>query len=163
LERPCAECGFDAAGFEVVDVGAMIRANAAAFAQMLCGDADALRQRPQPTTWSPLEYGAHVRDVYVLFRERLSLMLELDDPLFANWDQDATAVEQRYHEQEPADVSAALVVGARELADAFDAVVDEQWQRTGRRSDGSVFTVATFARYLIHDPVHHLHDVTSPR
>jgi len=30
----------------------------------------------------------------------------------------------------------------------------------GRRSDGAVFTVASFARYMVHDPVHHLYDVT---
>ena len=28
-------------------------------------------------------------------------MLDHDDPLFANWDQDATAVAERYHEQDP--------------------------------------------------------------
>ena len=38
-----------------------------------------------------------------------------------------------------------------------------QWQRTGRRSDGASFTVETFARYFIHDPVHHLYDVTGQR
>ena len=36
-------------------------------------------------------------------------------------------------------------------------------QRTGRRSDGAHFTVETFARYFIHDPVHHLYDVTRAR
>ena len=35
----------------------------------------------------------------------------------------------------------------------------DQWQRTGSRSDGAAFTVATFARYFVHDPVHHLDDV----
>jgi hypothetical protein len=33
------------------------------------------------------------------------------------------------------------------------------WSRTGARSDGARFTVDSFARYMIHDPVHHLHDV----
>jgi hypothetical protein len=40
-------------------------------------------------------------------------------------------------------------------------VAEEQWLRTGTRSDGARFTVESFARYLIHDPVHHLHDVTT--
>jgi len=161
LDSVCAECGFDSASFAVTEVGGMIRENAAAFAVVLAGDAALLRARPDPATWSALEYGAHVRDVYRLFRERLALMLDEDDPLFANWDQDATAVEERYAEQDPGDVSAELVVAAELLADAFDAVAGEQWHRQGRRSDGSVFTVDTFARYLIHDPVHHLHDVTA--
>ena len=86
-------------------------------------------------------------------------MLDEHDPLFANWDQDATAVDAKYADQDPDVVSTQLVVAAERLADAFDSVVGEQWQRPGRRSDGSVFTVDTFARYLIHDPVHHLRDV----
>ena len=28
----------------------------------------------------------------------------------------------------------------------------------GRRSDGAAFRIDTFSRYLIHDPIHHLHD-----
>ncbi|MDQ1586542.1 MAG: hypothetical protein QOH80_1907, partial [Actinomycetota bacterium] len=46
------------------------------------------------------------------------------------------------------------------LADRFATVTGSQWQRTGARDDGSRFTIATFARYLVHDPLHHLYDVT---
>ena len=49
---------------------------------------------------------------------------------------------------------------AARLADSFDRVGRDEWDRTGFRSDGAAFTVATFARYLVHDPIHHLHDVT---
>ena len=35
-----------------------------------------------------------------------------------------------------------------------------QWDRPGRRSNGSVFTVDTLARYHLHDVEHHLHDVS---
>jgi hypothetical protein len=42
-------------------------------------------------------------------------------------------------------------------------VSGDQWQRTGRRSDGACFTVESFARYLVHDAVHHLYDVTGAR
>ena len=45
------------------------------------------------------------------------------------------------------------------LADRFDLVEGDQWERTGVRSDGAEFTVASFAMYFIHDPIHHLHDV----
>jgi hypothetical protein len=162
LDTPCPECGFTASAFAVGEVGSMIRSNAADFAIVLASPAVELRQRPDPATWSPLEYGAHVRDVYRLFRERLALMLGEDDPLFANWDQDATAVAERYGEQDPSVVATELVAAAAVLADAFDAIDSEQWLRPGRRSDGSAFTVDSFARYLIHDPVHHLHDVTAP-
>ena len=110
--------------------------------------------------WSPLEYACHVRDVFRLYDERLRLMLAETDPLFPNWDQDETAVAQRYAEQDPAGVASQLATAAETLASHFDEVREEQWQRRGRRSDGARFTVASFARYFIHDPVHHLYDVT---
>jgi hypothetical protein len=57
-------------------------------------------------------------------------------------------------------VAAQLGAAASDLAAAFEHVEGAQWDRPGRRSDGASFTVASFARYLIHDPVHHLYDVT---
>jgi DinB superfamily len=161
LERPCPECGFDTSGFVVEAVPGMILANAAAWQEPLAGDE--ARTRPEPGKWSPLEYGCHVRDVFRLFDQRLELMLSQDDPLFPNWDQDRTAVADRYAEQDPAEVAAALRQAALAIAGRFEGVTGGQWQRTGSRGDGARFTVATFARYLMHDPVHHLYDVTGGR
>jgi hypothetical protein len=159
LQRPCPECGFDAATFEVSRTAATLRENAETWARLL-GDGDAaLRRRPDPATWSELEYACHVRDVFRIFDARLVRMLTEDDPSYANWDQDATAVAARYGEQDPAAVAVELLAAAEALADRFGGVAGEQWARTGRRSDGARFTVASLARYLVHDPVHHLHDV----
>ncbi len=69
----------------------------------------------------------------------------------------------RYAEQHPARVAAELGESARLIADHFQGVTGGQRQRTGSRSDGARFTVETFARYFIHDPIHHLHDVTGRR
>jgi hypothetical protein len=161
LETACPECGFEAGELEVAEVGSVIRRNAAEFAEVLSGPADVLRERRDPVTWSPLEYGAHVRDVYRLYLERLTMMLAEDDPLYPNWDQDETAVADNYGAQDPAVVAGELVDAAEALAAAFDDVHGSQWARPGRRGDGATFTVETFARYLIHDPIHHLHDVRS--
>lgn len=156
LEKPCPECGFDASTFEATDVPAILRENAAAWPAVL--ERADVRVRPDEATWSPLEYSAHVRDVFRLYEYRLGLMQEQDDPLFPNWDQDATAVEEKYNEQVPAVVADELVAAGASLADALDAVTD--WSRPGRRSDGVSFTIETFAKYFIHDPIHHLYDVT---
>lgn len=157
LGRPCPECGFDAQSFAREEVGAMIRANASAWRELLVARPD-VRDRPRPDTWSPLEYGCHVRDVFRVYAGRLNLMLTLDDPLYENWDQDATAVEECYAEQDPAVVARELGQAAARLAEAFDAVHGDRWERTGNRTDGARFTVESFARYFIHDPIHHLHD-----
>ena len=90
---------------------------------------------------------------------RLGLMLDTVDPEFENWDQDVTAVEERYGEQDPATVAAELIEAGERCAARWETVGDDDWQRRGFRSDGSVFTVESFAKYFLHDPVHHLHDV----
>ena len=101
--------------------------------------------------------------MFRLYDQRLELMLSQDDPLFPNWDQDETAVADRYGEQDPAEVAAALRQAAFAIAGRFEGVAGDQWRRTGTRSDGARFTVETFARYFVHDPVHHLYDVTGQR
>ena len=158
LERECPECGFDSSGIALADIAELLRDNVAEWPAVL--SRDDVRVRPNDSTWSPLEYSAHVRDVFRIFHTRLDLMLAEDDPAFENWDQDATAVADRYSEQDPATVEAELVEAGLALADAFRRVPVGAAGRTGRRSDGSRFTVETLGRYLLHDPVHHLWDVT---
>jgi len=160
LDRPCPECGFDATAIERTRIGALIRRTATSWREALA-DGD-VRRRPAPTTWSVLEYGAHCRDVYLVFGERLHLMLAEDDPQFANWDQDATALQMRYWDSDPDEVAAELGLASATAADGFDSVSGEQWARTGRRSNGSVFTVETLGQYFLHDLMHHLYDVGRP-
>jgi hypothetical protein len=162
LERPCAECGLDTRGVRPEAVAGMVRRNAGQWQDVLAGPDDP-RRRPSPGTWSALEYGCHVRDVLRLYDERLVLMLTQDGPHYPNWDQDATAVAGRYGEQDPAVVATELAAAAGQIAARFEGLSGDQWERTGYRSDGAAFTVATFARYFIHDPVHHLYDVTGIR
>jgi len=158
LARQCPDCGFDASAMGRTEIGTLVEAVVATFTAALAGPG--ARERPVPAVWSPLEYGCHVRDVCELFDERLRLMLTSDDPLFANWDQDETALARRYWQQQPAVVAREFAAAASGIAASFASVAGDQWDRPGRRSGGSVFTVDTFARYFVHDLVHHAHDVT---
>ena len=157
LERPCPECGYVAALLDPTAVGAAVRDSLPRWQEALARP-DA-RTRPRPDTWSALEYAAHVRDVFRIFDHRLALMLEEDDPMFPNWDQDATALAERYSEQDPARVAVELLEAGRAIAARFDGIQPDQMSRTGRRSDGASFTVESFGRYFFHDVSHHLHDV----
>ncbi|MFI6846949.1 DinB family protein [Kitasatospora sp. NBC_00085] len=163
LERPCPDCGLESAAVSREAVPGLIRDNADAWVAVLAGDEEALRRRPRPEIWSDLEYACHVRDVFRLFHFRLNLMLDQENPDFPNWDQDETAAAERYWEAQPEEVAADLAEAARVLADAFEQVSGDQWHRTGNRSDGARFTVESFSHYLVHDPVHHLYDVTGER
>lgn len=160
LERPCPECGFDPAAQGLAELPGLIRDTATTWAEVLArGD---VRDRPSPGTWSALEYAAHVRDVHALFAQRVRLMLDEDEPTFANWDQDATAVESDYGSQDPAAVAAGLVEAAGTVAGIYATVDDAAKGRRGVRSNGSVFTVESLGSYHLHDVVHHLHDVGAP-
>jgi hypothetical protein len=157
LERACPECGFDASAVDRADLGGAIRDNAAAWQGVLA--ASEATQRPEPAVWSPTEYAAHVRDVHRMFAGRVRLMLTEDDPTFVNWDQDETAIAERYDLQDPGRVALQLLAAADEVASAYEAVAGDAWARCGTRSNGSVFTVETLGRYHLHDVVHHLWDV----
>ncbi|MCU1526722.1 MAG: methyltransferase type 12 [Frondihabitans sp.] len=157
LEAPCPDCHYDSSRVAFRDIPGLVRSNAALWPPRLTRP-DA-RERPDDATWSPLEYGAHVRDVFRVFTGRLILMLTEDAPEFANWDQDATAVDDDYRAQDPRRVASELVAAAESAAAAFAAVADSELGRTGLRSDGSAFTVESLGRYFLHDPIHHWHDV----
>ena len=110
ISQPCPECGFDGSAVSHTEVADRIRADARGMA------APAQRRRchrAAPTTvWSALEYGCHIRDVHRIFNDRVRLMLSEDAPRFANWDQDATAIEDDYGSQDPAVVTSELVDAA---------------------------------------------------
>lgn len=157
LERACPECGFDASSFPARDVPGRLREIIPLWRDVLLKPD--LTRRPAENVWSPLEYACHVRDVFIIFDDRVDLMIREDDPLFKNWDQDASAVEGNYSAQDSITVGGDLEAAGNRLADRLDSVSGSVWDRQGRRSDGSTFTVDSIARYMVHDPIHHLHDV----
>ncbi|MEP7090092.1 MAG: DinB family protein [Nocardioidaceae bacterium] len=158
LERPCPECGYDAASVRRVEVKNRVYANASAWLPVL--ERPDVASRPAPDVWSPLEYACHVRDVHRVFAGRVRSMLTADDPLFESWDQDEAAVDGDYAHQDPAVVAAELVEAAAVATELYGSVGEDAWERPGRRSNGSVFTVESLARYHLHDVEHHLVDVS---
>ena len=139
--RRCDDCGYDPTGGQPDQIAPTLRRTADRWVRFL-GEQCEWQRRPDPGTWSPIEYAAHVRDVIRLYDQRLRLMLETDDPLFANWDQDAAA--SGYLQEQPGALAEAIATDAEQLAG---------------RSDGAQFTVESFGRYFLHDLIHHLHDV----
>lgn len=161
IEQECPECGFDASRPEIEEFAAMFRAMPGQWRGVLEGEQ--IHDRPAPAVWSPLEYSCHVRDVLALTDYRVGLMRDNDDPLFANWDQDETAIASDYPSARPSIVADEISANAETVASAIDALDDSAWPRPGRRSNGSRFTIESFVRYILHDPIHHYWDVTGER
>jgi len=133
VDQPCPDCGWDPRSVSREQLADEIHENTRGWYDVLA-DAD-FAVRPAPHVWSPIEYACHVRDVHALFAERVRLMLDQDDPTFANWDQDATAVEQAYDLQDPADVGIELVERAAEVAAVYAGVEGELPFTTWDRSE----------------------------
>lgn len=120
LERPCPDCAFDPAAIEESDYASAIRQATLPWQYVLTRSD--VRQRPQPQVWSPLEYAAHVRDVCTVFDARTRLMLDEEDPGFANWDQDEAALAGRYWEADPAVVREELAGAAGRLVTTYEQI-----------------------------------------
>ncbi|MCF8590496.1 DinB family protein [Gordonia liuliyuniae] len=158
--RRCGFCGFDPGGVHRTQIADRIAESADGWREVLArADAD---HRRNDHTWSPLEYGCHVRDVHTVMRERLELMLTVTPATFANWDQDEAAVDGRYGEQDPGVVADRLEANAAAFATAYRAVADDEWEREGLRGNGAAFTVWSLAAYALHDLEHHRVDVGLP-
>ena len=104
LLRPCPECGFDARR------GARVHRTAAA-ANAYVGSAFWNGPPTSSSAGRRMIAGRHSGTpatfvTCAALPHRLGLMLREDDPLYPNWDQDLTAVEERYIEQDPATVAA---------------------------------------------------------
>jgi hypothetical protein len=160
LGQECPDCGFDASSCAFTEVPGLVRQNAARWEQLLA-EGSIHPGRPDPAVWSPLEYACHVRDVYERYDGRILLMMTEWNPLYPNWDQDETALADRYEEQEPNVVVDRLLLAAEAIALRLEGVTPPDLQRPGRRGDGALFTVDTIARYMVHDPIHHVWDVTT--
>jgi SAM-dependent methyltransferase len=157
LDRPCPDCGFDAARVERMDLPHAFRRNAMVWLSLLADPQAAERSRPD--RWSTLEYACHVHDVHQIFHDRVSTMLVEDTPRFPNWDQDLASVDGQYDQQLPSIVGPTLVAAAYAVSDLYASVPPLSWHRRGIRSNGSEFTVETLGKYHLHDAMHHLHDV----
>lgn len=157
LDSVCDECGQDVRDLAPHLIAGLVRDSVSRFATALRRPDAGVR--PNPQVWSPLEYCAHVGDMYEVMNRRLELMLGQDEPTFPDWDQDEAALRNNYAEQSPRLVVERLFATAESFAVTLDTLGAGHLERRGFRSNGSVFTAATLARYAWHDAAHHLHDI----
>lgn len=158
LQQRCPQCSLDAGALTLIEIPMVIRTQVQVWPVVLLRRDVA--ERPDPQVWSPLEYGAHTRDVLRLFQERLARMLAEDEPTLDDWDPNEAALQGGYHDLDADTVSAEILTEAETLATVVEELPEDAAERRGLRSDGAAFTVTTLMQYLVHDLVHHLWDVT---
>jgi predicted carbohydrate-binding protein with CBM5 and CBM33 domain len=163
----CEECGYDYREVEpaeaVEGIRGLGRRYEAPLSRGLSGEVldDTLRAHPIEGTWSALEYACHVRDVLTIQRERVALALVQDDFNPQPMDRDARVTRDRYNEQEPAVVAGQLAASGAGLADDFDALTPQQWERTiiYNFPERKVRSLEWVAVHTLHEGRHHLLDI----
>lgn len=158
----CAECGFTYAALPRERIADALRSLATQYSARLLGTGpDALRRRPGPEVWSPLEYSAHVRDVLLVQRQRVLRALLHDAPTYEPMRRDERVVEQRDNEADPEVVARQVVTSADQLAELLEGLDACEWERIGVYPwpERTVRDVEWIGRHTVHEQVHHLFDV----
>jgi hypothetical protein len=154
----CPECGLDFDATDPATVAARCDGLVPEYRVRLAANPTRLRTRPDPATWSALEYACHVRDCFALYEWRIAKVLAEETPEFPQMRRDAVVVERAYNEQDPAAVAEEIAAGAAGLARVLGGAGGAAWQRIGVR-EGRRLSVGWMAVNTLHEARHHLVDV----
>src|SRR5438132_2304120 len=115
----CEECGFDYDLAQAPASGPAVIDGVAEVTGLLGAAGEDLRARQQPSVWSPLEYGCHLRDVLLVQRERVLAARRMDRPTYDPMGRDERVEHDGYAEQTPADVARQLRPAAQLFANVL--------------------------------------------
>src|SRR5271170_2261857 len=117
----CPQCGHHPAAMERDALGTQLIESAGSWRSFLMeADDSYLRTVPAPGIFSPVQYGAHVRDILRVYGDRILMMLEEYDPVFPQFNPNES-VWDSYNR-----------IGREELADD----IEEQARRLSTVFDG---------------------------
>jgi hypothetical protein len=157
----CDECGY-VYDVEAAALPERLGSFGARYGEALRTHTDAvMRTRPDPETWSALEYTCHVRDVLLVQRDRLYVALVADDATWPPMYRDERPRLGRYNEQDPTTVVAQLGVAAGLAAQSFSVLDADQLARrfTYNYPTPAEHTVLWLGQHTVHEAEHHLRDV----
>jgi hypothetical protein len=157
----CEECGFV---YRLDQAAAVIQAAPALaeeVARLLRSQGVDLRSRREPQVWSPLEYGCHLRDVFLVQRERVMLACRVDRPEFTSMGRDERVDQDGYRSQNPEDVARQLSDAALMFSGMLKQLSAAEWERMGLYPfpEPTPRTIAWVAVHTLHEARHHLMDI----
>jgi hypothetical protein len=160
-QEACLDCGFVWDAVTLPQVRARMAPASTRLAAIFASPAVDLRRRPFPDVWSPVEYGAHVRDVLLNLRDRIIVGLAEDNPSPKPMYGALRVDLGLYQVSSPTDLSLDLASASR-LFDQTVAVLSTAdgerpifygWPRPATR------TLCWVAAQALHEVEHHLADV----
>lgn len=161
---PCPQCGDHPAALPPSELGPLAVERAEAWHEFLTqADEDYLRRSPEFGVFSPIQYGAHVRDIIRVYTDRIELGLEQDSPTVPMFNPPQEEWE-RYNTLDAGALGADIVVQAQRLASITSTLGPDTWRRIVVNDRGPYgvysFTLAGLACNAVHETHHHLLDAT---
>ena len=155
----CDACGFDGAGYTDAALLDGLRSLGDRWRRQLAAAGDHVRSRPEPDTWSALEYAAHSRDITALHVYGVEQALTDDEPAFPPIGDDLIeSAASTYHDEVPETVLDVLAATAGRLAQLADDAGAGTWSR-GLTVGETRSDVRFLLEHALHDSLHHLDDV----
>lgn len=162
----CPQCGDNPSGLPPGDLGSLAVERSARWREFLeQADDTYLRTNPEGEVFvfSPLQYGAHTRDILKVYGDRMVLGLEQTNPtvpLFFPTEE----VFESYNRLDAGELAADIQRWAERLATLVAGMEPSTWSRTVTNDRGVygvyTFTIAGLACNAVHETHHHLLDAT---
>ncbi len=159
-DHRCDGCGLSYRTLTVAEacerIGGLAEATGAALAAI---PRDRLRTRPDPGTWSAVEYLCHLRDVYTSYTIRLHRVRTEHRPVLEPMLNDLRARRFRYNDYDPDAVLVELASTTRGFVEEVGRVDGAGWSRVATRLPGEERTARWLVRQAAHEGTHHLRDI----
>jgi DinB superfamily len=119
--------------------------------------------RPAPDVWSAIEYAGHVRDVWLVQRDRAILALVEDTPGYPRMFPDERTDLAGYRREDATEVAGELVMAANLMAKLFEGLDADQLARRCiyNYPEPTERDVAWLGHHTLHEATHHLGDLRS--
>jgi hypothetical protein len=158
----CPECGVEYDSISPQDAVQALRSYPRRYREVIgpfIDDEDVLRRRPDPSTWSALEYTAHVADVLEAMTPQVVEIAQKDNPRIVDpIDPDHRAAARRYNDMEPSEVLDWLERAATKAADTVANLAPDDFSRKATYPYGQRELIDV-VRNMVHEGSHHLRDV----
>jgi hypothetical protein len=157
----CEHCGFAWELVSASEIAPRLVAAAEALGSALAEHPQVAPDRPEPTRWSSIEYGAHLRDVLLTIRDRTVIGLVEDHPEFKPLYRDERIELGLYRDDDTEAVRAELGAAAAMLSRMVNLLDTAQLDRPVQYGFPAPMTrtVLWMGQQAVHESEHHLGDV----
>lgn len=110
---------------------------------------DALRQAGPAGGWGAVEILCHLRDLEELFLDRITIMLDEDNPRLAKVEDSLWPIDRDYINQDPYEAFNEFADYRRQTVNILDNANLQHWSRTGRHPVFGQITVQEYAERVV--------------